>query len=430
MHMHCSSKAMIKCMLNSPVSNSANDSTLFSNIDFHSLTGLGKNRAAAAEASNWMQYADLFLDAYSVLDADQKSKVVNAMEIRMVMHVQGKRSETRSSFGSLLDIASKFYEEAKALDTKLPRWNKLPLKQDSNVASTKAGSRIREISGDTVQDYILNQKGFHVGSTIVKVATKQKYTISAFDSNLKTVRCEAQVDEDGEEEQETQEPLEVSRFELIDGSTWQTFVVKKPTFMTSMPSPIDHTEFKQSVIAGMVKHSLGQEFSKSHESHTTLQTAPEQKVFVNKAFKRENSFKLVGLTASISVQKLSATLAQPWLCIGTAGKDLKIWAKGSNNIGSSERDAFISKYWNVFSTHDQSKVNCIYSSKQLDFKVWDIDVCLQVPLIVNSKCLDEEDEIIVLKRSVEEPPAKKPKVDTEVKPKPKAKGKAKAKAKK
>ncbi len=439
MHMHCSSKAMIKCMLNSPETNSANDSTLFTNTDFHSLTGLGKNRAAAADAANWMQYADRFLDAYSTLDADHKAKLVDVLEIRMVMNVHGKKSETRSSFSSLVDIASKFYDEANALDTKLPRWNKLPLKQDSAVGSMKTGSRIREISSDTVQDYILQQKGFAVGTIVQKMqATEapEMYTITSLNKDLKTVTCkplrqeadEKKKGEKSQDDKEEDEAIEISRFELIDVSLWKKHIVVKPRFLTDIANPAKNFDFQAHMVAGLVKQALASEFEKSSEDNVTLQVAPELKVFAKKAFKKEASLKLIGITQNVAVHAVTKKVDPPWMLIGT-GEGIKIYAKSSNVLPDSlgMRTPFVSKYWCVHDTFDQSKVNCKFEAKHVQVKMLDFDLSLELPMIVNNKAVGDEDELVVLRRSPEpvsdEPPNKKAK---SAPPKPKGKSKAKS----
>ena len=80
------SKAMIKCMLNSPVADSSNHCTLFTQSDFNGL-GMAKVRTNVLEANNWMVQASLYLDAYAHASVDEvaKAKLIDSLEVRMVM---------------------------------------------------------------------------------------------------------------------------------------------------------------------------------------------------------------------------------------------------------------------------------------------------------------------------------------------------------
>ena len=88
-----------------------------------------------------------------------------------------------------------------------------------------------------------------------------------------------------------------------------------------------------------------------------------------------------------------------------------VYMKSSTVLPKSGREPFTSKFFLAHDTHDQSKINCVYSFKQHNLKILDFELHLEIPFIQNSKEIKDEDEIIVLKRStVSEPavvPAKK-----------------------
>ena len=85
-------------MLNSPTSDANGYSNLFTATDFTSLKSAGNNKAAATKANDWMVAADQFLQAYGGgIDALVKTRLLSAFEVRAVMQVHNKRSETRKN---------------------------------------------------------------------------------------------------------------------------------------------------------------------------------------------------------------------------------------------------------------------------------------------------------------------------------------------
>ena len=71
----------------------------------------------------------------------------------MVLFVHKKTSDTRASFSSLIEIAATFYSEAKAVDTKLPKWTKL-----GDYVLKQLTSILRD-AGSTATAAILAEKG-------------------------------------------------------------------------------------------------------------------------------------------------------------------------------------------------------------------------------------------------------------------------------
>ena len=423
---------MIKCMLNSPVADSSNASTLFTQSDFNGLS-MGKVRKLAYEANDWMLQATLYLNAYASMSDSLKAALIDRMEVRMVMHTHSKKFASRSNFDSLAHIAFQFWTEAKELNPSLPAWTKIPASVAKASASDvkPASSRIREVSSDSVSDSMLADRGFRVGSLLKNSTTNEIYEIMLLNPNLKTVKCKLKRDaatETAKENPKTlaakiksnaakaeEDMLEISRLELLDACTWSLYIEKKSTFLTSCGNPSSHADFVMSIVAGRAKEIMCQDFGKSLEDSTTLQLTPEVKLFAKKAFKRENSFKLHPLTTNISVQPAAKTVDASWQKIGMTMKEEEplhhVYMKSSTVLPKNGREPFISKFFLVHDTHDQSKINCVYSFKQHNLKILDFELHLEIPFIQNSKEIKDEDEIIVLKRStVSEPavvPAKK-----------------------
>lgn len=425
------SKAMIKCMLTSPTADSSNSCSLFSQSDFNGLS-IAKTKAMISEANTWMTQASLYLAAYAHASVDEvkKAKLIDTLEVRMVMQVHSKKSPARTSFQSLSHIALEFYNEAKKLDSNLPLWSKLPSSlvnsaavdsKSKKASAATASTRIREVSSCTVSDESLMERGFKVGGLLKNLKTNDIYEMTSMNSNLKTVTCKLKCDaeEAGKNagikkkkknttDEDTQ-VLDIDRFDLLDASTWSPYSELKPTFLTTYESPSSHLDFVQSIVAGRVKEVIAQDFSKSSEDFAILQLTPDCTLFAKKTFKGQNSFKLHPLTANIAVHPKVKTMDNSWQKIGKtlelpAGCKLQIglnvYMKNSTVLpNKAGKDPFVSKFFLAKDTHDQSKTNCKFDMKEHTLKIMDFQVQLTIPYIINSKEIKEEAEIIVLKGS-------------------------------
>jgi hypothetical protein len=205
---------------------------------------------------------------------------------------------------------------------------------------------------------------------------------------------------------------EICRMEVLKGVIWQLSKKQEIKFCTNIPAPLASTELKSSILFGLTKQAMATEFAKSSEDHCIVQTSPELKLIANKSFKKEGAFKLVGLTNQVSV---SATDKPGWKCIGDAGDGFKLYCKSSNILPNTVgRDTFICKYWCARETYNQSEVNAEWTSKDVQVTVIDSKVEIRIPMIVNTKPIENEDEIVVLKvgqaKDAAEPARKKPKV--------------------
>ena len=101
----------------------------------------------------------------------------------------------------------------------------------------------------------------------------------------------------------------------------------------------------------------------------------------------------------------------------------------TSGFASRSQLPFVVPFWAVSSSFDASKVNSVFSTMQCSI----FGKTFQLPLITNTKDIDCDDEIIVLKRpdavEVPEPPSKKSKTAGNAKGKTKGTGRAKAKPK-
>ena len=182
---------LVKAMLNAPRS-MVNDGVahVFSPQDLHSLSSNGKNRHHVVDAHSMMNSASTFARAYSQLSEPEIVKLTSELEIRAVMHVHGKKTDTRASYPSLLHIARHFYDDLKPNDPRVPAWPLLAaLDCDVRKCPSSSGA-MREVSlsGD-ISESALSDRGFKVGEAIVS-KTREEYIIVAVDDvvKLKDVR--------------------------------------------------------------------------------------------------------------------------------------------------------------------------------------------------------------------------------------------------
>ena len=434
-------QAIVKAMLTSPTCDANGYSNLLTASDVSSLRSSGSNRVAAAEAHTWIIAAEQFLAAYGTrIDPVAKSKLISSLEVRAAMHIQDKKSDTRASFSSLAEIARQFYVDCKKHDQMLPVWTKLPAVEAVPKASDPKGVKggLREISGSMVHDSLLSEKGFTKEQVIYNIASKDKYEIKVLNANMRTVTCELYELGPDSDKKKTEKTIEVDRIELLNGSTWQHYKVVATVFLTNIADPLANFELKASVLQGLVKNALALEFSKSSESDCTLQTSPDLKVLSSKGIKKEGSFKLVGLTSHVSVYPAGKEVIAAWKCTGEAD-GFKVYCKSSNIIPSTSshpssshpRDSFVIKCWCVRATFDQSQVNCVYDTKDVEVTLFGTKVKIGVPMILSTKPIPDECEVVVLKRTepdpVVEPVIKKPKLHAKAQAGPKNSPKGKGK---
>ena len=393
-------------MLNSPHCDANGYSNLFSQVDFASLNSMGKNKAAATVVNAWLVAADQFLAAYgSNIDPIVRSKLLSVLEVRAVMLVHGKKSDTRKNYASIEEIAHKFHEDCKREDPKIPAWNKLPVKAFVAVAITATGKGLRETSAEgIVDDSLLLEKGFKNDQAIKNAKTGEFYKIIALDANKKTVTCIKEAQAKATKDTKAKK-IQINRVDLLQG-VWTPYKEIKPQFLTVIGNPMDNFDYKASVIAGIVKNAIALEFTKSSEDDCVLQTAPDVKVICTKAVKKVGSFKLVGISNSISVQPTAKDVGSTWKVIGW-GDDFKVLIKPCSNsvpTGPSPSSKFsqvhrpvISKFWSVRETFDQAVVNCEFKPKAIDVVYFGTKLSIDIPVIVNTANISDEGDVIVLK---------------------------------
>ena len=390
----------MKAMLTSPTCDANGYSNTFTSADMASLKAVGCNRAQATQAANLMVEAESFLAAYGRrMDAATINRLLNTLEVRMVMTVHKKTCTTRASFSSLQQVAASFYADAKEKDHLLPKWNMLTEELDDSKSTSKIAV-LRE-TGAIITESILAEKGFEVGKQVVCVESGNMFKLSALNADEKTVTLK--LEEKADPKSKVKTPATVDRSELLIGEKWQPCKDNKLVFFDSkrLPDPTANFDLKAALISGLFKQALVAEFNKSsHDNDCKMAISSDApvKVIANKPFKT-GAFKLVGLTTNISVSPIDRVMLAASKSIGS-GKDWTASARSANSqLTGKLKPEFFVCYWAVPSTFEQAAVNCEHVDKTVEITVLGKKYELSIPILVNTAPIAKDDEIIVLKES-------------------------------
>jgi len=90
---------------------------LFNGQDFDKAKSNGKLYEHVLEAHNLVIKAESFLNAYAFgLTQLQRSKLIDDLEVRLVMHIHGKKCLSRRSYNSLHEIGTEMYRSAEVMN--------------------------------------------------------------------------------------------------------------------------------------------------------------------------------------------------------------------------------------------------------------------------------------------------------------------------
>ena len=318
-------KAFVKAMLTSPSCDANGYSNTFGNSDFTSLNGL--NRGPATEAAKLMKEAENFLAAYGHrIGSTCIDKLLSTLEVRLVMLTHKKTCSHRASFSSLQQVAATFYADAKDKDGLLPKWNMVT---EEIAKAPKSKIAVLRETGDIVNQSILAEKGFELGTSLVHVESGNIFKLTAFNADEITVTLKL---EEKVENGKVKTPLTVSRTELLIGQAWHVSNATRIQWHESkLSSPTDYFDLKASILTGLIKQAMAVEFNKSsHDLDCKMSTSSNDvKVHANKHFKT-GALKLVGLTNNIHVCAADKVMLAAMKPIGS-GKDWKAYARSSNS---------------------------------------------------------------------------------------------------
>ena len=137
----------------------------------------------------------------------------------------------------------------------------------------------------------------------------------------------------------------------------------------------------------------------------------------------KGAFKLVGLTNHVSVVPDGKVMLTTNRFVGK-GYGWLAFCRSSNESPSIPTNVcFFAKFWADQNSFDQSAVNCEYQDKEVEIIVQGEKLKIMVPVLVNTKLMDKDEHIVVLKVSEHvihiQPPPKKHKGPSRAAPKKK-----------
>ena len=195
---------------------------------------------------------------------------------------------------------------------------------------------------------------------------------------------------------------------LLKRAELQAWVVKpddKPIYYTDILPAADNLNLQRSIIEGSVKQLLLKEMQANSAEDKAVVVLRDGTfhVHVTKAF-NEGKFSLIPVTSAVSV--VEKKLADPWIQIGSFGKQA-IYLKSSNtSLKANKRDAakkasteLVAKFWVAHATNDGRIANCEVISWTAEISIGKNKVEVVFPKIINSVALKNEDEVLVLSES-------------------------------
>lgn len=400
--------ALVKAMLNSPTSDTAGYSDLFSHQDFLSLNPGCKNHAAALDAAALMCQAEQFVKAYSRLDFN---KFISKLEVRCVMYVHSKKAHGRTNYESLDAIAMAFFGEIKKADPKLPAWSRI--KDQVNTDNAKGHGKpikAREVHLDgSVPDSELEARQFVVGAFVQCKKTGQRCKIVAVKPNFQEVRL-AEIDDAGTVTDD--QPSEVSRkLFLVD---WVHYKLPEIKYLKDFPDLTVNTDILAAIIRGQVVDKCLTLFSKSAENDIQTRLEPS-KVFVSLKVFQSGSLKLYPLSYNVLVLPTTKDDPAGGIFLGMSEElNISVWIRSCNSL-KDDKSKFASLFFLLHSntTDDARKANCERHDVDFVVKVAKNEINLKIPMISNNEKIEKDTEIMLLsfnKPKVEVPASKKQKL--------------------
>ena len=155
-------------------------------------------RAKAIEAHKLIQEAHTFMQAYWQGGDAEQLKLISEFEIRVVMHVHGKKCDSRKNFEGTRQIAEALWSDARAAmqanGIRLPRWHAIGNDKVEAGTQVQVGARLAEVSlTGEIDDNTIAHRGFVVDEQIVQTtpgtsaALADVHTIARFDGIDKVV---------------------------------------------------------------------------------------------------------------------------------------------------------------------------------------------------------------------------------------------------
>ena len=417
--LHARAQAIIKAMLNSPTADQGGFCNLFTLVELKQLAHREpKLMDKIKEANKSITMVDSFLRAYGKLSASDLQKLVSVLEVKCIMHAFNKKSETRVSYDSFAAVMRSVMEDAKKLDSNLPA---LPALEESIASSSKRPLNSSLRQHGTVPDAVLEARGFKVGAVIYEKQGegKQHYTIITLNADETTITVKPvnvaldQGSKTAKAKTAAAKAKSAAKAGLADEvllkrAELQAWVVKpddKPIYYTDILPAADNLDLQRSIIEGSVKQLLLKEMQANSAEDKAVVVLRDGTfhVHVTKAF-NEGKFSLIPVTSAVSV--VEKKLADPWIQIGSFGKQAICLKSSNTSLKANMRDAakkasteLVAKFWAAHATNDGRIANCEVISWTAEISIGKNKVEVVIPKLINSVALKNEDEVLVLSES-------------------------------
>ncbi len=251
-------QGVIKAMLQSPTANQGGFSDLFTSTDLNRLkTRDNQLMARVKDAEKSIEMMFTFLKAFGKFSPKESDKLCNMMEVRAIMHAWNKKAGTRASYSSQAEVMQSVIVEARSLYPSLPDMPMLGEIAKKKGQDSSSASNIIQVG--TVENAVLEEKGFKVGATIKNEDRRFKITCLNIDLKNITVVAYCEEEEDFGDVSETIKRADLAAF-IVEQSENQVF-------HTDYPSPSDNVGLLKSIIHGAVSQAILKEFFASSENH-------------------------------------------------------------------------------------------------------------------------------------------------------------------
>jgi hypothetical protein len=424
--------AMVKALLSAPANFVTNGfADLFTAQDYASLEQNGKNKDDAAEAQRLMEAAQSFMGAYAVAEPSRLQKLLADHDVRMIMHVHAKKIPTRQSFDSLLHISQQLYNDVALVHKELPKWSILePLMCEQAARAGRASvGAVREVMMDgTISDTMMEEAGFAKGVTVFKKKfTENLWIIESIKEHLVVLKDLDKAPEQPSSNKgmgktkkgkakapETVATRDVTRAEIISDWVVKVFPTVEEFPLDSTCPPTEDYDLQVDAWKGHIKAALIALFKEGSDSELKIvKKGGKMLVVVTKAVK-DGHLSIVPLTTNILAAKDADEIGSS-ISLGPLfkhnGEDIHFFLRtymrftdAAKTKQTQAKGDFLVACWACMGrqTADPTEANAAWSSKTVSIDIrGDVHkqtVKIEIPIIVNTRSLKPDEEVVVLKR--------------------------------
>ena len=378
----------VMAMLAAPASFTVNGvSTLLTGADVHAIAE--KHKKACIEATKLIRQARRWTASAGMSEGDI-IKVMGDMQVRMVMHIHGKKVRGRKTYKSLEEIASHLVQDAcQVADltrASLPAAPFAALPESQGTPAAREGTSMRSfVSGDLEASSL--PAAMKLGATVCKRGEDDKFVIKAVDESTATL-----TDASGAEST-------VPASQLLD--EFQLVVTTAPDVrhVSDLSDPLRYQDLVNEAAKSEVRLAMHELFrSEQSNVDVSFQLKPRRAVFANKHYP---AGKLVLVPLSPNLHLTSGTVpvnAVNFGVVATGRSDAPLSAFVAPKVEEPKEKAesFVVAFWmvrrvegglaNMKESTRTVKVSADQGSKAHA-------TTIEVPVLVNSSAIEKNQEI-------------------------------------